>query len=145
MFQELSSGDRTTAPGSPDDMFLNDLNPCLTPYAKSKSKVHTILGSTPNFSFFLCVVFNIQECLQCRSLKPLNTILHHSITITITQQGVMRLGLALTVESCQKVLVINNMSTLPIQARTLVADRMKTNTHMVLVVSICATRPNPCL
>ncbi|GKB54894.1 hypothetical protein Tco_0905647 [Tanacetum coccineum] len=34
---ELSSGDRTT-PGSPDDLFLNDLNPCLTPYAKSKSK-----------------------------------------------------------------------------------------------------------
>ncbi|GJW87380.1 hypothetical protein Tco_0162720 [Tanacetum coccineum] len=35
--EELSSGDRTT-PGSPDDLFLNDLNPCLTPYAKSKSK-----------------------------------------------------------------------------------------------------------
>nr|XP_043608461.1 serine/threonine-protein kinase pakF [Erigeron canadensis] len=28
----------STTPGSPDDMFLNDLNPCLTPYAKSKSK-----------------------------------------------------------------------------------------------------------
>ncbi|KAJ0843442.1 hypothetical protein HanRHA438_Chr15g0691381 [Helianthus annuus] len=27
-----------TTPGSPDDMFLNDLNPCLTPYAISKSK-----------------------------------------------------------------------------------------------------------
>ncbi|KAI3825161.1 hypothetical protein L1987_06637 [Smallanthus sonchifolius] len=34
---EFSSGDQTT-PGSPDDMFLNDLNPCLTPYANSKSK-----------------------------------------------------------------------------------------------------------
>lgn len=47
-FQEYSSGDPTT-PGSPDDMFhkdlnpcsddmfLKDLNPCLTPYyAKSK-------------------------------------------------------------------------------------------------------------
>lgn len=34
---ELSSGDLST-PGSPDDMFLNDLNPCLTPYAKLSSK-----------------------------------------------------------------------------------------------------------
>nr|GEW47475.1 hypothetical protein [Tanacetum cinerariifolium] len=34
---DLSSGDRTN-PDSPDDLFLNDLNPCLTPYAKSKSK-----------------------------------------------------------------------------------------------------------
>ncbi|XP_071699947.1 uncharacterized protein [Rutidosis leptorrhynchoides] len=34
---DFSSGDRST-PGSPDDMFLNDLNPCLTPYIKSKSK-----------------------------------------------------------------------------------------------------------
>nr|GEV43959.1 hypothetical protein [Tanacetum cinerariifolium] len=34
---DLSSGDRTI-PDSPDDLFLNDLNPCLTPYAKSKSK-----------------------------------------------------------------------------------------------------------
>ncbi|XP_076905095.1 uncharacterized protein LOC143560752 [Bidens hawaiensis] len=28
----------STTPGSPDDMFLNDLNPCLTPYANFKSK-----------------------------------------------------------------------------------------------------------
>ncbi|CAA3009502.1 Hypothetical predicted protein [Olea europaea subsp. europaea] len=35
---EFSSGDYTTL-GSPDDMFLKDLNPCLTPnYAKTKSK-----------------------------------------------------------------------------------------------------------
>ncbi|KAK4439456.1 hypothetical protein Salat_0280500 [Sesamum alatum] len=35
---EFSSGDYTT-PESPDDMFLKDLNPCLTPsYAKTKSK-----------------------------------------------------------------------------------------------------------
>ncbi|XWS19286.1 hypothetical protein CRYUN_Cryun31cG0002800 [Craigia yunnanensis] len=35
---EFSSGDPTT-PGSPDDLFLEDLNPCLTPYyAKTKSK-----------------------------------------------------------------------------------------------------------
>ncbi|KAL3521830.1 hypothetical protein ACH5RR_014664 [Cinchona calisaya] len=33
---EFSSGDHT-APGSPDDMFLKDLNPCLTPYYKTKS------------------------------------------------------------------------------------------------------------
>ncbi|KAL0321071.1 UNVERIFIED_CONTAM: hypothetical protein Sradi_5368600 [Sesamum radiatum] len=36
--QEFSSGDYTT-PESSDDMFLKDLNPCLTPYyAKTKSK-----------------------------------------------------------------------------------------------------------
>ncbi|KAL0407198.1 UNVERIFIED_CONTAM: hypothetical protein Slati_4033700 [Sesamum latifolium] len=36
--QEFSSGDYTI-PESPDDMFLKDLNPCLTPYyAKTKSK-----------------------------------------------------------------------------------------------------------
>ncbi|KAH1048752.1 hypothetical protein J1N35_039536 [Gossypium stocksii] len=35
---EFSSGNPTT-PGSPDDLFLEDLNPCLTPYyAKSKPK-----------------------------------------------------------------------------------------------------------
>ncbi|KAL8192577.1 hypothetical protein R6Q57_027762 [Mikania cordata] len=34
---EFSPTDHTT-PGSPDDMFLNDLNPCLTPYANSKSR-----------------------------------------------------------------------------------------------------------
>ncbi|KAF3619107.1 putative microtubule-associated protein 70-5-like [Capsicum annuum] len=35
---EFSSTDHTI-PGSPDDMFLKDVNPCLTPYyAKTKSK-----------------------------------------------------------------------------------------------------------
>ncbi|KAL6992911.1 hypothetical protein U1Q18_011029 [Sarracenia purpurea var. burkii] len=35
---EFSSGEQTTS-GSPNDMFLNDLNPCLTPYyVKTKSK-----------------------------------------------------------------------------------------------------------
>ncbi|XVE87649.1 hypothetical protein DITRI_Ditri19aG0004700 [Diplodiscus trichospermus] len=35
---DFSSGDMTT-PGSQDDLFLEDLNPCLTPYcAKTKSK-----------------------------------------------------------------------------------------------------------
>lgn len=33
---EYSSEDQTT-PGSPDDMFIKDFNPCLTPYAKTKS------------------------------------------------------------------------------------------------------------
>ncbi|XP_042029036.1 uncharacterized protein LOC121775985 isoform X1 [Salvia splendens] len=42
--QEYSSGDYTT-PGSPDDMFLNDLNPCLTPYSKTKSKEFDLYGS----------------------------------------------------------------------------------------------------
>uniref|UniRef100_A0A7N2LSS7 Uncharacterized protein n=1 Tax=Quercus lobata TaxID=97700 RepID=A0A7N2LSS7_QUELO len=41
---DFSSGDPTT-PGSPDDMFLKDVNPCLTPYcAKSKSKEFEATG-----------------------------------------------------------------------------------------------------
>ncbi|CAK9156818.1 unnamed protein product [Ilex paraguariensis] len=41
---EFSSWDHTT-PGSPDDMFLKDLNPCLTPYyAKAKSKEFEAMG-----------------------------------------------------------------------------------------------------
>ncbi|CAK9182264.1 unnamed protein product [Ilex paraguariensis] len=41
---EFSSGDHTT-PGSPDDMFLKDLNPCLTPYyANTKSKEFEAMG-----------------------------------------------------------------------------------------------------
>ncbi|KAJ0018333.1 hypothetical protein Pint_09467 [Pistacia integerrima] len=41
---EFSSEDATT-PGSPDDMFLKDLNPCLTPYcAKTKSKEFEAVG-----------------------------------------------------------------------------------------------------
>lgn len=40
---DFSSGDPTT-PGSPDDMFLKDLNPCLTPYAKTKSKEFEAMG-----------------------------------------------------------------------------------------------------
>ncbi|XP_011095934.1 leucine-rich repeat flightless-interacting protein 2 isoform X2 [Sesamum indicum] len=42
--QEFSSGDYTT-PESPDDMFLKDLNPCLTPYAKTKSKEFGVYNS----------------------------------------------------------------------------------------------------
>ncbi|PIN02282.1 hypothetical protein CDL12_25207 [Handroanthus impetiginosus] len=42
--QEYSSGDYTT-PESPDDMFLKDLNPCLTPYSKTKSKESDVYGS----------------------------------------------------------------------------------------------------
>ncbi|KDP29298.1 hypothetical protein JCGZ_19401 [Jatropha curcas] len=41
---EFSSCD-AASPGSPDDMFLKDLNPCLTPYyAKSKSKEFEAMG-----------------------------------------------------------------------------------------------------
>ncbi|XP_057765067.1 uncharacterized protein LOC130985908 [Salvia miltiorrhiza] len=43
--QEYSSGDYTT-PESPDDMFLKDLNPCLTPcYSRTKSKDFNVYGS----------------------------------------------------------------------------------------------------
>ncbi|KAJ9566334.1 hypothetical protein OSB04_002300 [Centaurea solstitialis] len=48
---EFSSGDLTTTPGSPDDMFLNDLNPCLTPYAKSKSKEFEAIEYHENSSY----------------------------------------------------------------------------------------------
>ncbi|XXG81886.1 hypothetical protein AAC387_Pa09g2425 [Persea americana] len=42
---EFSSGDPVTPIGSPDDMFLKDLNPCLTPYyAKEKSKEFEEMG-----------------------------------------------------------------------------------------------------
>ncbi|XP_043693446.1 uncharacterized protein LOC122643936 [Telopea speciosissima] len=46
---EFSSGDPVT-PGSPDDMFLKDLNPCLTPYyAMTKSKEFEMMGyDSPN-------------------------------------------------------------------------------------------------
>ncbi|CAN6690272.1 unnamed protein product [Malus baccata var. baccata] len=40
---EFSSGD-LASPGSPDDMFLKDLNPCLTPYTKTKSKEFDEMG-----------------------------------------------------------------------------------------------------
>ncbi|KAJ4980548.1 hypothetical protein NE237_031385 [Protea cynaroides] len=46
---EYSSGD-PVSPGSPDDMFLKDLNPCLTPYyAMTKSKELQLMGyDSPN-------------------------------------------------------------------------------------------------
>ncbi|KAJ9180826.1 hypothetical protein P3X46_009028 [Hevea brasiliensis] len=50
---EFSSCD-AASPGSPDDMFLRDLNPCLTPnYAKTKSKEFDAIGydSPPHNSF----------------------------------------------------------------------------------------------
>lgn len=120
VIQELSSGERTT-PGSPDDMFLNDLNPCLTPYAKSKSKVNfnEILGSF----FFASLLLLTFKNGQCRSLKPTS----HCTII----QGFVKLSL---VESCQKVRLNTTMST---QGRFLVeqlADQTKTSTpHMVSI------------
>ncbi|PIA58207.1 hypothetical protein AQUCO_00500264v1 [Aquilegia coerulea] len=41
---EISSEDGT-APGSPDDIFLHDFNPCLTPYSTKKSKEFDEIGS----------------------------------------------------------------------------------------------------
>ncbi|XP_044481030.1 uncharacterized protein LOC123207636 [Mangifera indica] len=39
------SSEAATTPGSPDDMFLKDLNPCLTPYCtKTKSKEFEAMG-----------------------------------------------------------------------------------------------------
>ncbi|XP_068317236.1 uncharacterized protein [Pyrus communis] len=40
---EFSSGE-PASPGSPDDMFLKDLNPCLTPFPKTKSKEFDEMG-----------------------------------------------------------------------------------------------------
>ncbi|KAL7593745.1 hypothetical protein Lser_V15G31956 [Lactuca serriola] len=36
--QEEATNSLEFSSGSPDDMFINDLNPCLTPYSKTKSK-----------------------------------------------------------------------------------------------------------
>lgn len=41
IIQEFSSEDVTT-PGSPDDMFLKDLNPCLTPFSVKKKTTKVI-------------------------------------------------------------------------------------------------------
>ncbi|XP_019176848.1 PREDICTED: uncharacterized protein LOC109172153 [Ipomoea nil] len=76
---EFSYGDQTT-PGSPDDMFLKDLNPCLTPYAKTKSKEFDSFVSQDeqnlprknstihrNTSYTSCVrkVSKSSDCCQC--------------------------------------------------------------------------------
>ncbi|KAI3510325.1 hypothetical protein L1887_17225 [Cichorium endivia] len=47
---EFSSGDHTTH-GSTDDMFLEDLNPCLTPFAKSNSKEIGYASPSENLSY----------------------------------------------------------------------------------------------
>ncbi|XP_047956254.1 uncharacterized protein LOC125201987 [Salvia hispanica] len=64
---EYSSGDYTT-PGSPDDMFLNDLNPCLTPYSKTKSKEFDLYGSPadggPSPDTYGTKVSKSSECSQ---------------------------------------------------------------------------------
>ncbi|XP_022720720.1 uncharacterized protein LOC111278323 [Durio zibethinus] len=51
---EFSSGD-PISPGSPDDLFLEDLNPCLTPYyAKTKSKEFDEIGYNSPHNKKLC-------------------------------------------------------------------------------------------
>ncbi|KAG6416436.1 hypothetical protein SASPL_123866 [Salvia splendens] len=56
--QEYSSGDYTT-PESPDDMFLKDLNPCLTPcYSRTKSKEFSIYGSPTDGGSSPEIVYN---------------------------------------------------------------------------------------
>ncbi|GAA0148500.1 hypothetical protein LIER_07924 [Lithospermum erythrorhizon] len=47
--EAVNSLEFSTTPGSPDDLFLKDLNPCLTPYtAKTKSKEFEVYDSTGN-------------------------------------------------------------------------------------------------
>lgn len=59
IFQEFSSGD-PTAPGSPSDLVLDDLNPCLTPYyVKAKSKVENNLKNSYQCSY----VFGDNTCM----------------------------------------------------------------------------------
>nr|GMD45640.1 epidermal growth factor receptor substrate 15 homolog [Ipomoea batatas] len=69
---DFSSEDNAT-PVSPDDMFLKDLNPCLTPYDKTKSKeFYTFdvpddqdLHSTISFSSCARKLSKSSDCCQC--------------------------------------------------------------------------------
>ncbi|KAK6932849.1 hypothetical protein RJ641_002473 [Dillenia turbinata] len=86
---ELSSED-PTAPASPDDMFLKDLNPCLTPYyAQTKSKEFELLdydsprrerGSENNIHVCHGIGFDSsnkklsRSSDQCKSSFPRNTM-----------------------------------------------------------------------
>lgn len=53
--QEFSSEDVTT-PGSPDDLFLKDLNPCLTPFSVKKKTAKVIKRA-----ILLCYFFIIYQ------------------------------------------------------------------------------------
>ncbi|KAG6394152.1 hypothetical protein SASPL_144732 [Salvia splendens] len=70
--QEYRSRDYTT-PGSPDDMFLNNLNPCLTPYSKTKSKEFDLYGSPadggPSPDTCGTKLSKSSECSQSQSSK----------------------------------------------------------------------------
>ncbi|XP_019191033.1 PREDICTED: uncharacterized protein LOC109185548 [Ipomoea nil] len=69
---DFSSEDNAT-PESPDDMFLKDLNPCLTPYDKTKSKEFDTfdvpddqdLHSTISFSSCARKLSKSSDCCQC--------------------------------------------------------------------------------
>ncbi|XP_042026259.1 uncharacterized protein LOC121773459 isoform X2 [Salvia splendens] len=71
-FPEYRSRDYTT-PGSPDDMFLNNLNPCLTPYSKTKSKEFDLYGSPadggPSPDTCGTKLSKSSECSQSQSSK----------------------------------------------------------------------------
>lgn len=63
--QEFSSSE-ATAPDSPDDLFLKDLNPCLTPnVGKTRSKVNTPSSYTSVKS--RCLVSLDWECQEISS------------------------------------------------------------------------------
>ncbi|CAA0818002.1 Unknown protein [Striga hermonthica] len=65
--QVYSSGDYTT-PDSPDDMFLKDLNPCLTPYSKSKSKEFSAYNSPDDkFVYGTCATKLSRSSESCQS------------------------------------------------------------------------------
>lgn len=71
---DFSSGDTVTPSGSPDDMFLKDLNPCLTPYYdKTKSKEYEELMSYDSLheeGFFGNITQTYQEeCSSSHSTK----------------------------------------------------------------------------
>lgn len=57
--QEFSSAEQTI-PGSPDDAFLEDLNPCLTPCSsKAKSKVGIVLIFLTSLAFKSLIITNL--------------------------------------------------------------------------------------
>ncbi|KAK6149645.1 hypothetical protein DH2020_017170 [Rehmannia glutinosa] len=62
--QEYSSGDYTT-PESPDDMFLKDLNPCLTPYSKTKSKEFDTYDSPDDKIVFNTCATKLSKSSEC--------------------------------------------------------------------------------
>ncbi|XP_051128336.1 uncharacterized protein LOC127249538 [Andrographis paniculata] len=69
--QGFSSGDFTTTPDSPDDMFLKDLNPCLTPRSKTRSKEFDVYGTPDEPAYSSCANNKLSKSSEsCQSSNP---------------------------------------------------------------------------